>query len=331
MGFPLRLVGVMLACVLLACTAEPAPPAAAPMNDAVLEAEATPQPEDKVSLTIYYRHGSGRDVYLDGVKREVTVNDELPQTAMKLLLAGPGKDDARALRAPLPPGTRLLHFSTREGTADVRLSREAITRRKRVGDRPEHESMALAAVANTMTEFPDIQRVRLSVQGAKRRQFWGSWGLPDLLVRDDTVVKPPLREPHVPPLAGFSTRGQRVGVSDRRRPPKVAAVRVQSQTTHVRLTAEVTSAGGGELSGPVPPTHVRRNGNRLVLKVRGRPGKSLAGDIRDQLADPAVRAARVDVRSKPDRVVVTLRPHRRTKFWLHTLSKPARVVLDIRR
>jgi ribosomal protein S7 len=55
------------------------------------------------------------------------------------------------------------------------------------------------------------------------------------------------------------------------------------------------------------------------------------GNISKQLKDPALKTARVHVGRKPHRVVVTVRPRRRTAFWLHTLSEPARVVLDIRR
>ena len=330
MSLRLGITGMVAACALLACTAAPVSPAAE-IDDAAIKAEATPQPAHKVSLTIYYRHGRGPDVHLGGVKREVTISKELPRTAMQLLLEGPRKGDPRALRAPLPPRTRLLHFSIRKGVADVRLSREAVKGAHRVGKRPEHEAMALAAIANTMTEFPDIQRVRVSVQGVPSGRFWGGWGLPHLLVRDEAVLAPPMGEAHVPPLSGFSTRRQRVGVTYRRHPPKVAAVRVQSQTTYVRLTAEVTTARGGQLSGAVPSSHAQRRGKRIVLKVRGKPAKALAGTIRDHLDDPAVRTARVDVRTRPHRVVVVLRPRQRTQFWLHTLSKPARVVLDIRR
>jgi len=122
-----------------------------------------------------------------------------------------------------------------------------------------------------------------------------------------------------------------VGVRHKRRQPAVAAVRIQSHTTFLRVTVEVTAARGGPLSGPVPPSSARHRGKRVVLKVHGRPGKTLTGNLGDKINDPAVRRASIDVRGRPDRVVVALRPQRRTKFWLHTLSEPARVVLDIRR
>ena len=321
-------IGVVLA--LVACTDEqPAP--VTPANTAAIQAESTPQAPDLVDLTIYYRHGNGEDAHLEPVKREVEVAGDLPRTAMSLLLKGPAKGDPRHLRAPLPTTTRLLAMKVRKGTARVRLSREAVADARRVGRKPAHEAMALAAVANTLTEFPDIRRVRLQVAGTGGRKFWGGWGLPKYLVRDERIIEPAMRGGHVPSLDGFGHRKQRVGVAHRRRPPKVGAVRVASHATFVRVTVEVTSASGGPLKGPVPPTHVRHRGKRVVLKVHGRPRVKVAGNIRNELHDPAIAAARVDVRRKPHQVVINVRPRRRAQFWLHTLSEPARVVLDIRR
>ena len=332
MARQLRLLVVVLACLALACTTEPeAQPQSATTNANAVQAESTPQPPDLVDLTLYFRQGRGPGVYLSPVKREVQVSNDLPRTDLELLLKGPVKTDPRPLHAPLPTSTRLLHFSVMKGVADVRLSREVIADARRVGDRPEHEAMALAAIANTLTEFPDIQRVRVSVQGRGGRRVWGGWGLPALLVRDEGVVAAPKRGSLVPSLSGFGHRPRRVGVRHKRRQPAVAAVRIQSHTTFVRVTVEVTAARGGPLSGPVPPSSARHRGKRLVLKVRGRPGKTLTGHLGDKINDPAVRRASIDVRGRPDRVVVALRTQRRTKFWLHTLSEPARVVLDIRR
>jgi hypothetical protein len=328
----LRLLVVVLVGVTLACTAEPAvPPQSTTMNESAVKAESTPQPADLVDLTVYFRHGRGPGVYLSPVKREVPVSEDLPRMALGVLLKGPVKSDPRGLHAPLPTSTRLLALSVADGVADVRLSREAIVHSREVGSRPEHEAMALAAIANTLTEFPDIQRVRLRIQGHGGRRFWGGWGLPAVLVRDEGVMAAPKRGSVVPGLDGFSHRPGHVGVRHKRRQPAVAAVRVQPHTTFLRLTVEVTAAKGGPLSGPVPPSSARRRGQRLVLSVRGRPGKTLTGNLGDKINDPAVRSARIDVRGKPHRVVIALRPQRRTKFWLHTLSEPARVVLDVRR
>ena len=155
--------------------------------------------------------------------------------------------------------------------------------------------------------------------------------MPPMLVRDETVISPhkPL---WIAELDGFSRRPQRVGVAEpRRSAPAVGAVRVQSLSTYLRVTVEVTAANGEPLKGPVPPTVARRVGKNIVLRVRGTPRTKIAGRLDKQLRDPAFRSGRVDVVGRPADVVVRLRPRRDRPFWLHTLSEPARVVLDIRR
>ena len=289
------------------------------------------QPRELVDLTIYFRQKQGRDVHLKPVLREVPINDDLPRTALGLLLDGPTRNDPPQLRPPLPTTTRVTKFAVHKGTASVQLSGKAVADAHRVGKRSDHEVLALAAVANTLTEFPDIERVRLRVKGRGQR-FWGGWGLPDLLVRDDSLVGPQPRL-SIPPLDGFGRRPKQMGVGQgrRRRPPAVAAVRVQSLTTYLRVTVEVTSAKGGPLRGPVPPTSVRRRGKNIVLRVRGDAARKVSGSLAKQLRDPAFRGGRVRITRQPRAVVVRLAARRPTQFWLHTLSEPARIVLDIRR
>lgn len=319
-----------LAATLASCTPEQPPPTAT-VDSEVVQAEATPQPADQVDLTVYFRQGRGADSFLTPVKRTVPVADAQPRQAIELLLRGPGRRDPRRLFPPLPPGTKLRAIDVRRGTATITLSHHAVSRAKQLGKRPEHEALALASVVNTLTEFPAVRRVRLYVQGKSKRNFWGFWGLPAVLVRDESVIDPQQAQLW-PPLEGFNDKRQALGVKHRKRQPAVAAVRVEPRATYTRLTVEVTSADGSDLEGPVPPSEARRAGRgRLRLKVLGRPTKAVVGDIKNELRDPVFSAARVNVRGKPHRVIVTLRPRRRTEFWLHTLSEPARVVLDIRR
>lgn len=324
-----------MACALIvslaACTSEQ-PIAATPTVDAdAMRAEATPQPSDMVDLTVYYRNGRGENAFLTPVVREVPVDDAQPRRAMELLLKGPHRQDPGRLQPALPTTTRLRGFSVRGGAATVTLSHHAVSDAKTVGKRPVHEALALAAVANTLTEFPAVRRVRLYVEGGSKRRFWGFWGLPQVLVRDENVVDPQTAI-QWPRAEWFSGRRQSVGVRRRQRQPVIQAVRVQALSTYTRLTVEVTAADGSDLTGPVPPSRaVRDRRGRLQLHVLGRPSKAVVGNIKKELHDPALKGMRVDVRGKPRQVVVTLRPRRRTAFWLHTLPEPPRVVLDIRR
>lgn len=300
----------------------------------MVEAEESIQARDLVDLTVYFRKHQGGVSHLEPVLREVPVSKDLPRTALRLLLDGPAPEDPPGLRAPLPTTSRVTKFAVRKGEARVELSRAAVADAERVGNHPDNEVLALAAVTNTLTEFPDIRRVRLRIKGQRQRRFWGGWGIPKILVRDESLISHRART-QTPPLRDFGGRPERIGVAQRgRRAPKVAAVRVQSLTTYVRVTVEVTSAGGDALEGPVPLTTAKRNGRSVVLRVRANPTKKVTGSLTSQLRDPALQRGRVEVtrqQRRPREVVVRLKSQRPPKFLLHALSEPARVVLDIRR
>ena len=315
----------MVALALAACTS-PAPSEIAE----VVAAESTTQPPDLVDLKVYYRHGRGENAYLTPVTREVPVGDDLPRTALRLLLDGPSGDDDE-LTAPLPASTQILALEVEDQTAVVDLSRDVVEDAGAVGIRSEHEYLALAAIANTLTEFPAISRVKLRVGGRADRAFWGGWGTPPVLLRDDSVVDPmePGR-PSVPNLANFSARRQRLG-SKRHSIPVLAAVRARPRAGYLRVTLDIAADGGGPLFGPIPRTEARRRGKHVVLTTAARATNAVIGDLTQTFDDPAFRSASLRPRGRRDRVVLRITPVRRGGFYLHTSTRPRRVILDIRR
>lgn len=78
------------------------------------------------------------------------------RASMLALLAGPTAGDA----TEVPAGTRLLGLALRDGTATVDLSAAF----QRVDGDPAIP-LCLAQVVETLTQFPDIQRVVLEVDG----------------------------------------------------------------------------------------------------------------------------------------------------------------------
>lgn len=337
MGGWRRLVAaVACATALVACTSQsPAAPPAPRVNAEAVRAESAPPPSDTVELTLYFRHGRGPDAYLTPMTRQVKLPAAKPRKALELLLRGPQRGDEAPVQPALPRTTKVRRFSiNRSGVAKVLLSHHAVTDARDVGRRPEHEALALAAIANTLTEFPEVQRVRLEVAGRSGQRFWGFWGLPETLVRDTSVIDAKDVARVVPPVEEFSNSPQDVGVRHRKRQPAIAAVRANSFATYTRLTVEVTAPRGSDLRGPVPPSrarHLRRG--RVQLSVQGRPSSAVVGNIMKAKDDPTFAGAQVRVRGKPHRVVITLqaRDRQRHPFKLHALSEPARVVLDIRR
>ena len=281
-----------------------------------------------VDVTLYFRQGRGDDAYLVPVVREVPVGADLASTAVDLLLKGPVRTDSADLQPALPTTTRVRDFSVDDTIATVDLSAHVVSDAAQVGKRPEHELLALAAIANTLTEFPEVSRVAVTVEGEAGGPFWGGWGLPRTLFRDDSVIGPDARVAELPPLGTFSRRAQEAG--ERRRARAVVSnVRIRPRATYLRVTLELTDREGRDLVGSAPRTRAVRKGDDILISVGARAASGLAGD--QPVADPAFAGARVDVRESPAAVRVTIRPNNPAAFALRTLTDPARVVLDIRR
>jgi hypothetical protein len=82
---------------------------------------------------------------------------DAPSRALGELLKGPTREErARGLISALPPTSRVESFSLANGTATVRL----LGRVPKSGD-----FYASAQVVYTLTEFPEVSRVRLFVDG----------------------------------------------------------------------------------------------------------------------------------------------------------------------
>ena len=319
-----------LVLLMVGCTpTPPAQPSARPTSsDDPVAAEKVTQPPDLVNLTVYLRHGSGSDAYLVPVIREVPVTDSLPRAAMQLLIDGRREGDPPGLVGPLPSDTIVRHFAQRQATAVVDFS-SSLRHAKSLRRRPEHAFLALTAVANTLTEFPDIDYVRPTVHRRTGSKLFGAWGLPSVLVRDESVVEPDASVRIAAP--DMVRRGaQRVGVR-RTRSTKINALRVRPTAMYLRLSAEITGLDGGDLLGPVPVSTARREKHAIVLKIHTRGRRGLSGDLGRSFDDPAFRKARVTVNRKERVTEVRIVPRRPNAFWLHTVSQPARVVLDIRR
>ncbi len=300
--------------------------AAAAVRSAAVVSEAATQPADVVDLTVYFREGTGAAAHLVPVTRQVPVGDDLARTALELLLAGPAPGDPDGLAAAVPTTTRVRDFRVDGDTAFVDLSAAVVADATSVGKRPEHELLALAAVANTLTEFPTIERVRMAVDGEIDGDFWGGWGLPRLLTRDTSVIATTTPPPPVPDLGRFSTATQRSGDRPRAVPVRVTSVRAEPHTGYVRVTAALERPAGGDLTA-VPRAVAARRDGRIVLKLRDVAAADLSGPT-SRRAEPGVEVS-LD-RAGRSRLRISVAASGRREFWLHTLSEPARVVLDVR-
>ena len=118
---------------------------------------ATPRHDATIPLRVYLMRGNKLGVS----GREVLITKAVALAAVTQLLAGPTKADKRAgLSTDIPSGTHLLAVSIAKGTATVNLS-PLFTQ----GADPRTIKARAAQLIYTLTQFPDVSRVLIRVDG----------------------------------------------------------------------------------------------------------------------------------------------------------------------
>ncbi|MDI6873352.1 GerMN domain-containing protein [Candidatus Solincola sp.] len=149
-----------------------------------------------VTLTLYFIKSEPSDIYLVAQKRTIPYTTAVARAAMEELIKGPS--EGSGLVAAFPSTVKVLDVSIKDGVCTVNVSKEILTdKAKHGGAGAAIEGLALTSIANTLTEFPTVQKVKLLIEGKQSGQvdgfyvedFWGHVGLPEYLERDMSVVK----------------------------------------------------------------------------------------------------------------------------------------------
>jgi hypothetical protein len=300
------------------------------------EANATQPPSDEVALTVYLRDGNGNDARLQAVSRQVPIEGNLAQRAVELMLAG--AVDGEQLQSPWPSGTQVVGVTVDGGVATVDLTDDAL-RDAPAPERAAHlEVLALAALANTLTELPTIESVQVTVDGEGPEtnddltEFWGGWGIPGKLTRDVSLVGEQ-GSGDIPARTDFSLDSQTVGASDAD-PVVIRNVMVRDRITYIRMTIELADAAQPDMApSEFPRTHARSRPGELtveVTKVDGVADDAGPGELGVGLRDH-LRSVELGDGQRTRSVRLTLRTldDDRRQIHLHTVSSPSRIVLDI--
>jgi len=151
----------------------------------------------QTTVTLYFRYNTDTQELL--APEERTVSGDPYLRAMQELIAGPAPDSQ--LFPVLPDTVKVLDIGVEGGVCTVNVSKEILTDANQVGVSASGEGLALAAIANTLTQFADVERVKLLVEGVQSgmiegrfvEDFWGHMGLPEYLERnEDLIYRPPL-------------------------------------------------------------------------------------------------------------------------------------------
>jgi len=150
-----------------------------------------------VTLTLYFLAQTPTDFYLQAEERTVPYTQAVARAALEELFKGPSPGSG--LKAIFPDTVKVLDVSVSDGICTVNVSKEIITDRAASGGAGAAvEALALASIANTLTEFPTVNKVKLLVEGKQSgvvdgmhiEDFWGHVGLPEYLERNISLVGP---------------------------------------------------------------------------------------------------------------------------------------------
>ena len=134
-----------------------------------------PQPAPMMSLTLYFSLPDASS--LKAEKREVALTTEPARTALDELLAGPKTNE---LVSVIPAGTKVQGIAIRHGVAYVDLSEDILNTPNRGS---ASESLIITSIVNTLTEFPDIEKVQILIAGKEVETLYGHMDLTQPMTR----------------------------------------------------------------------------------------------------------------------------------------------------
>lgn len=323
-GMPLTVLGLFLALLASACTQVSQEPSA---FATVMASDVPPTPAT-VPVTLYFRASEIEEPTLVRVEREVAKSGDPARAALEMLITGPGASEGLPV---LPDGVRIEEFSVTDEVARIVINGDVSRSSAAIDDHPRSDLLGLAAIANTLTEFPSITSVLLESDDDTAAAFAG-WGLPKRLVRDESFIGPPDENDAFSALSSFTTAPQIVGSADV--PPRaVAGIRVVNRLTYVRLIVELASPESSEPTDVgTPRAEALAAGDHVALQISG---LDLSTEVPAVVEGPGGAIEEVALRAAADDGTLALQIRsasgRVRPFHLLTENSPTRILLDVKK
>jgi len=146
------------------------------------------------SVNLYFASASETEFYLVKETREITVSDEFYKSVLEELIKGPKSSE---LYPTLPSNVEVNSVNVSSGTAAADFSREIITNFEEIPHSSAMETLAIFSIVNTLTEFEEIEKVKITVEGKESGEidglyiedFWGHMGIYEEFTRNEDIIK----------------------------------------------------------------------------------------------------------------------------------------------
>lgn len=153
------------------------------VNDDSQNTSAATEQVKNISFIVYRADAEGKDKLLP---EKITMKDNgksLPENALEALVSTKPQD-AR-MEDVIPVGTKVRSLTiSADGTATADFSSELAKR----GQGSYGELMLAYAIVNTLTEFPEIKKVQILVEGKRVTSISGHMDFAEPLTRNETLL-----------------------------------------------------------------------------------------------------------------------------------------------
>jgi len=148
----------------------------------------------KVKVNLYFGKYEDNQVYLSPEERKILKDENFYKNIIQELIKGPV---SKQLYPTLPSNTKVNSVIVKEGLAVVDFSKEIITNTEEIPHSSTTEILAIFSIVDTLTEFEEIQKIRITVEGKREGQinglyiedFWGHVGIYEDFTRNEEVLK----------------------------------------------------------------------------------------------------------------------------------------------
>lgn len=136
---------------------------------------------DILKMTVY--RATNDAMYLVPEIHEVARGEFTAKTAIELMLTTP---KSKEVLSPVPAGTKLKKLTIKDHIAYVDFNDRIA---KNNGGGSTSERLLVGAIVNTLTEFPEIEKVQILVEGKNIETLSGHMDISEPLSRSPEIIK----------------------------------------------------------------------------------------------------------------------------------------------
>jgi germination protein M len=147
----------------------------------------------KTNVKLYFAKYEDNLAYLVPETRAVINDDVFYKRIVQEIVMGP--NDGQTFQT-IPSTVKVNSVTVVKGLAIVDFSKEIITDTQEIPHSSTTEVLAIYSIVDTLTEFKEIQKVRITIEGKQKglidglyiEDFWGQVGIYDDFLRNEQVL-----------------------------------------------------------------------------------------------------------------------------------------------